>query len=152
MVSFSNIPPLTKKSILESQFMYYGFLPFVYLIREFEQEERYEDCKLIVEIIKDKSEKFDVHLPTKYDKESIDLFFTEFQNSKNKGEIAFKNIPFYADKIRCSIAGFNEIKERARSFVDSFFNPDDYEFNCHLCDRRNCKNNSTCIGCGHSFS
>lgn len=105
-ISTCNTPPLTKKSILDNQFMSYGFLPFLNLLGQFEDEERYEDCQLIYEIIKEKSEKYDVALPTKYSKQAVDLFLNEFKKSKNKGEIALANVPYYADKIRCSIAGF----------------------------------------------
>lgn len=96
---------IERKENLSKEFLKYGFLPYVWLIKELEQEERYEECSIILEIIKAKSEKFGVKLPTKYTKEAIELFFNEFKGSKNNGNIAFANAAYYSDELR-KIGGF----------------------------------------------
>lgn len=91
------------KNTLDKQFMKYGYMPYLLLLHQLEKEEKYEICKIIVDIIMDKSKKYSLQLPTKLNHNSLQLFFNSFNKSKNKGAIAYQNLPYYTKELRDSI-------------------------------------------------
>ena len=88
------------KEKLSKNFLKYGFLPYVYLLEELQAEEQYELCAIVLQVVQEKNEKFDLQLPTHYNDEAIAIFLREMRNSPNKGYIALRNIPYYADELK----------------------------------------------------
>lgn len=91
------------KQKLSKNFLKYGFLPYVYLLGELQEEEQYELCAVVLQVVQEKNIKFDLQLPTHYNDEAIAIFLKEMRNSPNKGYIALRNIPHYAEEIKSII-------------------------------------------------
>jgi len=120
-----NVLPLSKKQTFERALKEHGRAPLLHLLKEFEQEERYEDCKLISEVLK-----------------------TGQASQLNKSRYKSKEIEKIADKIRCSIAGMDEIRGMAKQFASKMFDFSFYEYDCKMCGQRNCLSNDCCTKCG----
>lgn len=88
------------KEKLSKNFLKYGFLPYVYLLEELQEEEQYELCAVVLQVVQEKNIKFDLQLPTHYNDEAIALFLKEMRNSQNKGYISLQNIPHYANELK----------------------------------------------------
>ena len=88
------------KTYIRTNFMRYGFFPFLYLMDEYEKEGKYELCGCIYDVIKEKSDKFDMDIPTKFNDEAREIFIMAFRSSSSRGNIALENMPFYANEIR----------------------------------------------------
>ena len=88
------------KQKLSKNFLKYGFLPYVYLLEELQGEEQYELCAVVLQVVQEKNIKYDLQLPTHYNDEAIALFLREMRNSPNKGYIALRNIPHYANELK----------------------------------------------------
>ena len=51
------------KEKLSKNFLKYGFLPYVYLLEELQEEEQYELCAVVLQVVQEKNKKFDLQLP-----------------------------------------------------------------------------------------
>lgn len=85
---------------LDKLFMQYGVMPYLYLIKALEIEERYEECLMIKNIILNKASKFDVVLPVQLNETSIKWFKEMFKDSKNDGDVALANMVHYVAELR----------------------------------------------------
>ena len=50
------------KQKLSKNFLKYGFLPYVYLLEELQEEEQYELCAVVLQVVQEKNIKFDLQL------------------------------------------------------------------------------------------
>lgn len=78
----------------------YGFLPFLYLLQEYEDAEEYENCQIIFDAMNEMSEIWGLLLPTRLNKYAIDYYFKTMEGSKFKGHEAFENIPLFVNQIK----------------------------------------------------
>lgn len=65
---------LLKKEIYRKGFYDYGYITLVYLIDAFCEEESYEECALILKVLREEGEKLKEDIPTYYTDESIDKY------------------------------------------------------------------------------
>ena len=92
------------KKVIELELFKYGFFPLLLVVERMEKLEEYNICILILNILKQHSEKYDLELPTKVDGEAVAqmkiYFMTQFNLS---GDIAYKNSGYYANEIMMAI-------------------------------------------------
>ena len=78
----------------------YGFYTLCHLIDQFEQEEQFEECKLILEALNEHNSQFNFNLPTKYDSKAKEYFHKISQEIGIKGNMYEQNLDYYASSIR----------------------------------------------------
>lgn len=95
------------EQLLTLELYKYGFLPLLVVLERIEQQNEYEICSCILNILKTQSEKFDIELPTKFDGTAVAIMKIAFMINHNlSGEIAYANKDIYADEIIKSINNF----------------------------------------------
>lgn len=78
----------------------YGFLTLCYLIDRYARQEKYQECSLVLQALRE----IDSSLPTKWDIESIAYFRKEIKKITGKdGTHAIMNLPDYADEIMAGL-------------------------------------------------
>ena len=88
---------LCNESSLEHDYRRYGFLPFLFLLNQYEQSEEYEKCAIICDLLKSKE------APSKYNREAIDKYLHYFKRFNMSGDIAVQNMRAYASDIQLTI-------------------------------------------------
>lgn len=78
----------------------YGFLPFLYLLEEYEKSEQYENCQVIFEVLNEMSQYWGLMLPTRLNDYAIEYYFKAMKESKQEGRIAFSYMPQYVEEIK----------------------------------------------------
>ena len=58
-----------KKNVYKNSLYAYGVLTLVYLIEKYQEKEHYEECKIILDVIIEQSEKLGIILPKSYSNE-----------------------------------------------------------------------------------
>lgn len=101
-----HISPITKKSILENQFLRYGFLPFVFLIKEFEEEENYEDCQLLYDIVKEKRQNLMLICRLNLTKKRLNYFSMSLKIHPTKALLPFKTYHTMLTKSDALLQGY----------------------------------------------
>ena len=80
--------------------MEFGYLPFLYVLREYEEEDRYEDCAYIRDFLLEKSAEYGFEYPVDYDK-ALDRVELALSNYGNGGNVWKKNFPHFVRDLRC---------------------------------------------------
>lgn len=82
----------------------YGIIPLTLLLQEYEKEENFEECNIILEAIKFVNKYTEPHmeeqLPTKYSRDLIDKMKSEFNKFGFKGDVALGNTEYYIREIK----------------------------------------------------
>lgn len=88
-----------KKNKYETLLYSFGFVPLAYVVQDFIDQELYEECAVICDMIKDVNETLLTSLPIAFDDETIEKFIEE-----NSGIIDFsfvlRNIDGYVNEIK----------------------------------------------------
>jgi hypothetical protein len=87
------------RQIIEKSIFVYGFLPLLTVLEIYEEEEEYERCAVILDVIREHSKKFNIDIPTKYGKEAIDKLKEYCESYNVSGEVALTNNATYALEI-----------------------------------------------------
>lgn len=70
------------------------------MLEKNKKEEKYEECAIILNVIKEHSQKYNLYLPTEFTDEAInEMKIYCMINFNLSGKIIEKNIPYYAFKI-----------------------------------------------------
>jgi hypothetical protein len=77
----------------------YGFLTLLYLLKEFESEERYQDCDAILKALKQLNSRHNLDIPTTGNKEAI-AYFKQACNELNVHTGTLENVPYYAQIVK----------------------------------------------------
>lgn len=97
------------KELIENQLWAFGFLPMLSALEALEWEEDFETCHIIMEVLSERSEKFGIELPTRFNEDAIAKMKIAFMvNFDLSGEIAFKNNWWYAEQIISKIKKFKK--------------------------------------------
>lgn len=102
----SPYPPL--EQIKENRYVQalfaYGIIPLTLLLEEYEQQENYDECKIIkraIEFVNKYIEDEDKEdLPTRYSPEIEKIVKNNFNKYGFKGDIALSNTPYYIGEIK----------------------------------------------------
>lgn len=83
----------------------HGIISLCYILSEYEKEEDYEECKILLEVIEGIKKKYDINIPSLYNE--VSLKWSKSEMSKLIGKDvsdSFENmIPVYAGEIRDKI-------------------------------------------------
>ena len=90
---------------LESIFKY-GFITLCYLISQYEEEEEYRECELVLHAMSHHKSCYSHDMPTKYNKEAIQALKDELVKFQLEGTTIINNLPVYAGEIRSKIAHY----------------------------------------------
>ncbi len=74
----------------------YGFFTHIHLLNKLEKQERFEDCKIIIDIINEFNEKYSPIEVVNFDLED---YQQEFWKKGLSGEIAKKNLWYYSEQL-----------------------------------------------------
>jgi uncharacterized protein YaaR (DUF327 family) len=78
----------------------WGIFPALVILKEEQEKENYENCKVIKEALDDVIEFGDLHLNTKIDNISLKKTYEEIIKEFKKPEIIDGNIPYYIEEFR----------------------------------------------------
>ncbi len=90
---------MTKKEIYTKCLYLYGFMTLLCLIEDYIEQENYEECQIILDVIKDHNKYLGHDLPTELNEQS----FEYFQKAREEFKISDKsllNITLYAEEIK----------------------------------------------------
>lgn len=88
------------KKLIEKQLWAFGFLPLLLVIEILEDEEQYELCGLIHDILEEHSKKFEFKIPDKYCPDAVLQMKQNFIDMFGlSGDIAYQNNASYANDI-----------------------------------------------------
>lgn len=93
-----------KKELVELLLFKFGATTLIHVIKEFEEEEKFEECLVIYEVINDANFVFGLQLQTKLSRNSIDIFLSELNVLGLEGETAISNLPFYVAECKEEIS------------------------------------------------
>ncbi len=86
----------------------YGFYPMLLVVERFAKEEDYEMCQLIIDVIEEHNQKYELNLPTRLGEDAVNYLKLAFMVNHNlMGDIAYRNSERYAEDIMNAI---NEAK------------------------------------------
>jgi hypothetical protein len=92
---------VNEKKVKYSKALYlYGFLTLTYLIEEYNQQQNFEECQLILEVLQEHNVKHELDLPTVYDKDSILYFKKCMQDLGYTGNTSLGNIQYYVAEVK----------------------------------------------------
>ena len=90
--------------IIRIKFLSFGFLPLLKVMEIFQDEEKYELCSVIQEVLKEFSDKYNLKIPLKYNEDAIEEMKYNFMKYHNlSGETAFGNLESYVEDILTEI-------------------------------------------------
>lgn len=94
-----------KTKIYRSMCFKYGVITLCYLIEQYSEEENYEECQIILDAILQLSDKFNMKLPTKFDKNAFKWLKYELASINPNSDVDFyiETTPYYANKIKKEI-------------------------------------------------
>jgi hypothetical protein len=99
----SDFTPLERMRITKYQesIFKFGVLAIAYLITEYEEQENYRECEVLLFSLLQHNKAFNQDTPTRIDENSIEWAKKEFWNvSKTNGSSAIFNTPEYAQSIK----------------------------------------------------
>lgn len=83
----------------------YGFLVLLYVMEEYKQEEKYEECECILKAVQYNNIMFGLDIPTEYNQESIDYFLREsYKVTGRDFSFSVKHIDYYAIELKLFVA------------------------------------------------
>jgi len=91
---------MNKQNIYKNSINKYGFLPLLFLLSEYEIQEKYTECNTILKILCEHSEKYNLNFSYKFNNNSIEDYKQQFWKLGLSGEIATKNLLSYVDDIK----------------------------------------------------
>jgi hypothetical protein len=94
-----HIDTIKKNRYLEALYSY-GFYTLCYMITQYEKEENYEECKLILSALNDHNLYMKDNVPTKFDNNAIEYFRKVCYKQNISGTIYTNNLPFYIEEIK----------------------------------------------------
>lgn len=80
----------------------HGVLALLYVLKEYEDDQWYEECKKIYDAIIATNIREGWHLPTRYGKEAIEFTLHTFEKYELVAELYLENIESYAREIKRS--------------------------------------------------
>ncbi|WP_187260769.1 hypothetical protein [Pontibacter beigongshangensis] len=96
---------LTQKKycIYQAGMFKYGFLTLAALIKELEDQEEYEECRIIYEVMREQGRRFNMQLPTTYDEKAIAYFKKEMRSLGYEPEVSLYNLPEYVQMLKSEL-------------------------------------------------
>ena len=94
---------MTRKQIYQKEILKYGFLPLLKLLEQNKQQENYEECKIIYDVVNEHSKKYNLNLPTEFDEHAIEEMVVSFWRMGYSGQVALNNLPSYCEKIKSAL-------------------------------------------------
>lgn len=98
---------MTKKEIYQRGIWNYGYLTLLFLLSKHKEQENYEECKIIYDVIKEHSDKHNLNLQTEFNEQAIDEMVESFWKLGYSGMIALANTPAYAEAIQIELKKAN---------------------------------------------
>ena len=88
------------KNIIEERLWAFGFLPLLVVMEVMQEEEEYEICGVILDVLRKHSDKFKIDIPTHFTVGAVMKMKEAFKKNFNlSGNIAYNNNAFYAMEI-----------------------------------------------------
>lgn len=81
----------------------FGVFTLCYMITQYEQEEKYEECEIILSAIKEHQATIKEEMPTRFDKETKDYLLGVMEVFNLKPETTLNNLPHYAMETRIMV-------------------------------------------------
>ncbi len=78
----------------------YGFYTLCYMIQEYEKEENYEECQIIMDAIREHNKELNDNLPSKFDENCTKIFKDAIRKAGFTGDIALGNVEVYAEEVK----------------------------------------------------
>lgn len=78
----------------------WGIYPALFLLREMQDEERYEDCLIIKQAIENTIKGREWYLNTQIDDNGLRTTYKKIMQGHNKSNIIYNNMPRYIDEFR----------------------------------------------------
>jgi len=99
----------TKKDVYKSGIFKWGFITLLYLLEEYKQAQNFEECGIILSALREHYKEHNLeYLPTEYNDFAKDESQAAFWEKGFSGEIAKKNIPYYAMDLKEEIIFFEK--------------------------------------------
>lgn len=90
----------SKQEIYTNGLMKFGFAPILYLLEENKKIEKYEECQIIIDLLKKYYTKYKLDLPLDWSNDIPRIYKEAFSEFNLSGETAMSNIPQYALEIQ----------------------------------------------------
>ena len=90
---------MTKKEVYQDGIWKYGPITALFLLEKNKAVENYEECKIILEVIREHYKNYDIKWPTEFNDYAIEEMRSAFWKFGLSGDITLGNIPFYAEEI-----------------------------------------------------
>jgi hypothetical protein len=87
------------KAFFKTKMFNYGILSVLLVLQQFEREEKFELCQIIIDSIREKEEYLGLKLFTVINQETINEVMNVYKYFGLTGEHAMVNSEYYADKI-----------------------------------------------------
>lgn len=87
----------------KQQMFLYGLLTLLYVLQHFETQEDYEECKTIMDAIREQEKRLDTTFFTKITDDAIAEVISVYQKHGMTGENAVENSKFYASRVLMEI-------------------------------------------------
>ena len=98
-----------RSELIEKHLWSFGFLPLLLVLEILEDEEHYQWCNTILEVLRKHSKKYDFDIPKRYSIEAIIQMKINFMAYHGlSGDIAEKNSVWYATAILLDIVSINQ--------------------------------------------
>jgi hypothetical protein len=92
------------KEFIEKQLFSFGFLPLLLVMEILQDEEKYELCSIILQVLNEHSEKYGFYIPKQFTDQAVEEMKYNFMKYHNlSGDIAYYNNPWYAANILTEI-------------------------------------------------
>lgn len=91
---------LEKESIYRQCCYKYGFITLCYLIEEYTQEENYEECQIVYDVLHKLNAETESYLPTKFDEDAVSYFKRAIKEANLSGDLIFNNLHHYTNEIK----------------------------------------------------
>jgi hypothetical protein len=102
------------KKFIEQQLLAFGFLPMLLVMEILQDEEKYELCAIILEVLNEHSKKYEFTIPKHFNDQAVEEMKYNFMKYFNlSGETAYNNNPLYASTTLTALGKL--IKEALRS-------------------------------------
>lgn len=90
---------MTRKDVYEKGLWSYGYVALLAILEFRKQSEEYEDCALILSVLKEHYKEFNLNLPTEFSIEAIEEWGEAFWKFGKSGQNAVLNLPAYVQDI-----------------------------------------------------
>ncbi|MDD5358373.1 MAG: hypothetical protein PHX80_04450 [Candidatus Nanoarchaeia archaeon] len=88
------------KKFIEQQIFAFGFLPLLLVMEILQDEEKYELCAIILQVLNEHSEKYGFVIPKQFSEQAVEEMKYNFMKYYNlSGDITYRNNTWYAANI-----------------------------------------------------